>query len=189
MTARSWNALPFVLVVLLGVALVFSNPAFAYDEKNPMVLKCAIDNPPKDMKAVTIKRMGDEIEKRTNGRVMFKYFYGASLIKKPQFADGDRSRSRLVPGCSGCAGGSDQVGVTAGRRRSTMPVAIDHRAPSAIPTSATGSTGMTSSAAASRPSPTMGIGNILGSMDATPTAAARTASPRCIGQKKLLQIA
>jgi TRAP-type C4-dicarboxylate transport system substrate-binding protein len=76
------------MVVLLAVAFGFSNPAFAYDEKNPMVLKCAIDNPPKDMKAVTIKRMGDEIEKRTNGRVTFKYFYGASLIKKPQFVDG-----------------------------------------------------------------------------------------------------
>ena len=77
----------FGIVVLLGVAFVFMNPALAYDEKNPMVLKCAIDNPPQDMKAVTIKRMGDEIEKRTNGRVQFKYFYGASLIKKPQFVD------------------------------------------------------------------------------------------------------
>ena len=88
MKAQSCKTVSFVLVVLLGVAFALSNPAFGYDEKNPMVLKCAIDNPPKDMKAVTIKRMGDEIEKRTNGRVTFKYFYGASLIKKPQFADG-----------------------------------------------------------------------------------------------------
>ena len=83
MKARSRKTVPIILVVLLGVAFVFSNPVFGYDEKNPMVLKCAIDNPPKDMKAVTIKRMGDEIEKRTNGRITFKYFYGASLIKKP----------------------------------------------------------------------------------------------------------
>ena len=88
MNVRSRKTALFILLVLLGVAFVFSNPVFGYDEKNPMVLKCAIDNPPKDMKAVTIKRMGDEIEKRTNGRVTFKYFYGASLIKKPQFVDG-----------------------------------------------------------------------------------------------------
>lgn len=52
-----------------------------------MVLKCAIDNPPGDMKAKTIKRMGDMIEAQTNGRIQFKYFYGSSLIKKSQFVD------------------------------------------------------------------------------------------------------
>ena len=59
----------------------------AYDEKDPMVLKCGIDNPPQDMKARTIKKLGDLVTERTNGRIQFKYFYGASLIKKPQFVD------------------------------------------------------------------------------------------------------
>ena len=76
-----------VFTAVLGMSLAFSSPALAYDEKDPMVLKAAIDNPPGDMKAVTIKRMGDLIEQRTNGRVKFQYFYGGALIKKPQFVD------------------------------------------------------------------------------------------------------
>ncbi len=79
---------PVFLLLLLGFVFTPSGSVFAYDEQNPMVLKVGIDNPPQDMKAVTIKRLGDEIEKRTNGRVTFKYFYGGSLIKKPQFVDG-----------------------------------------------------------------------------------------------------
>ena len=63
------------------------NQTHAYSEESPMVLKCAIDNPPGDMKAKTIKRMGDMIETQTNGRIQFKYFYGSSLIKKSQFVD------------------------------------------------------------------------------------------------------
>lgn len=87
MKPMSWKMIAVVFTAVLGMSLAFSNPAFAYDEKNPMLLKAAIANPPKDMKAVTIKRMGDMIEERTNGRVKFKYFYGTSLIKKPQFVD------------------------------------------------------------------------------------------------------
>lgn len=87
MKLKSWNVIAVVFTAVLGMSLTLSSPAFAYDEKNPMVLKAAIDNPPGDMKAVTIKRMGDLIEERTNGRVKFQYFYGGSLIKKPQFVD------------------------------------------------------------------------------------------------------
>jgi TRAP-type C4-dicarboxylate transport system substrate-binding protein len=87
MKPRTGKIAIIVLVTLLATAIYFNHPAVAYDEKNPMVLKAAIDNPPGDMKAVTIKRMGDMIEERTNGRVKFQYFYGASLIKKPQFVD------------------------------------------------------------------------------------------------------
>lgn len=74
---------------LIVFTMVFSLPGAvsAYSEKDPMVLKCGIDNPPNDIKARSIKRLGDLVEKRTNGRVTFKYFYGASLIKKPQFVD------------------------------------------------------------------------------------------------------
>jgi TRAP-type C4-dicarboxylate transport system substrate-binding protein len=67
--------------------LTFSGTALAYSEKDPLVLKCAIDNPPGDMKARTIKRIGDIVEERTKGRIKFEYFYGGSLIKKPQYVD------------------------------------------------------------------------------------------------------
>jgi len=75
------------LAVLVCITAAFCN-SFAYDEKNPLILKCAIDNPPGDMKAITIKRLGDFVEEKTNKRVQFKYFYGSSLIAKPQFVDG-----------------------------------------------------------------------------------------------------
>jgi TRAP-type transport system periplasmic protein len=87
MKGLPWKMATIVFVALLATAIFSTSPAFAYDEKNPMLLKAAIANPPKDMKAVTIKRMGDLIQERTNGRVTFKYFYGTSLIKKPQFVD------------------------------------------------------------------------------------------------------
>ena len=70
-----------------GLMLAFSGSAMAYSEKDPMVLKASIDNPPGDMKAKTIKYFGDIVEKRTNGRIKFEYFYGGSLTKKPQYVD------------------------------------------------------------------------------------------------------
>lgn len=81
------NVLKVFVVVAVGFTFLFSTSAMAYDEKKPMVLKAAIDNPPGDMKAKTIKKLGDMIETQTNGRVKFKFFYGSSLIKKPQFVD------------------------------------------------------------------------------------------------------
>jgi TRAP-type transport system periplasmic protein len=80
---RLWH----VFLALAVLMLAFSGPAMAYSEKDPMVLKASIDNPPGDMKAKTIKYFGDLIEKRTNGRIKFEYFYGGSLTKKPQFVD------------------------------------------------------------------------------------------------------
>jgi len=76
-----------LVVPLVFLSFLFSGLAFAYSEQDPMVLKCGIDNPPGDMKARTIKRLGDFVQEKTNGRVVFKYFYGTSLIKKPQFVD------------------------------------------------------------------------------------------------------
>jgi TRAP-type C4-dicarboxylate transport system substrate-binding protein len=75
--------------MVLGLALVFTLPglSLSYDKNDPMIIKCGIDNPPQDMKAVTIKKLGDMVEQGTDGRVQFKYFYGGSLIKKPQFID------------------------------------------------------------------------------------------------------
>ena len=76
-----------LFMVFICLTMIFSGLVYAYDEKNPLILKVAIDNPPADMKAVTIKRIGDLVEERTNKRVQFKYFYGSSLISKPQFVD------------------------------------------------------------------------------------------------------
>lgn len=72
---------------LAALSLAFSGSALGYSEKDPLVLKCGIDNPPGDMKARTIKRIGDIVEERTKGRIKFEYFYGGSLIKKPQYVD------------------------------------------------------------------------------------------------------
>jgi TRAP-type C4-dicarboxylate transport system substrate-binding protein len=76
------------LSFLLGVTFAFPGFSLSYSEKDPMVLKCGIDNPPGDMKSRTIKRLGDFVEQRTNGRFKFQYFYGGSLINKTQFIDG-----------------------------------------------------------------------------------------------------
>jgi TRAP-type C4-dicarboxylate transport system substrate-binding protein len=79
-----------VFLLFAGMAilmLAISGPALAYSEKDPLVLKCAIDNPPGDMKAKTIKHFGDIVEQKTKGRIKFEYFYGGSLIKKPQYVD------------------------------------------------------------------------------------------------------
>ncbi len=77
-----------LFVCTIGITVALSGSAFAYSKEDPMVFKCAIDNPPFDVKARTIKRLGDMVTERTNGRIVFKYFYGASLIKKPAFVDG-----------------------------------------------------------------------------------------------------
>ena len=77
-----------LFVFTIGITVALSGSAFAYSKEKPMVFKCAIDNPPFDVKARTIKRLGDMVTERTNGRIVFKYFYGASLIKKPAFVDG-----------------------------------------------------------------------------------------------------
>jgi len=79
--------LALLVAGVLCVMLAFSGSVFAYSEKDPMILKCGIANPPGDMKAKAIKRLGDMVGERTNGRIEFKYFYGASLIKKPQYVD------------------------------------------------------------------------------------------------------
>lgn len=76
-----------VFMITLFSGSILAGTAVAYDEKNPMVLKCSIDNPPFDMKARTIKMIGDIVEKEANGRITFKYFYGGSLTKKPQYID------------------------------------------------------------------------------------------------------
>ena len=84
---KKQQGISLIFMVVVVAAIFSANPALAYDSSSPMVLKCAIDNPPGDMKAQTIKKLGDLIEDRTKGRVKFQFFYGSSLIKKPQFVD------------------------------------------------------------------------------------------------------
>ncbi len=72
----------------LGFSFVQPGPSFAYSEKDPMILKCGIDNPPGDMKSRTVKHLGDFVEQKTNGRFKFQYLYGGSLLNKTQFIDG-----------------------------------------------------------------------------------------------------
>jgi len=76
-----------LLIIAAAIAFIFPGSVIAYSKKSPMVLKCGIDNPPQDMKSQTIKRLGDLVEERTDGRIKFQYFYSTSLIKKPQFVD------------------------------------------------------------------------------------------------------
>ena len=82
------HATLFFFVFAISMTLAFSGSVFAYSKEKPMVIKCAIDNPPKDIKARTIRKLGEQVTEKTGGRVVFKYFYGASLIKKPAFVDG-----------------------------------------------------------------------------------------------------
>ena len=82
------NYLVFHLILWMSVIFLFINLGYSYSEKEPLVLKCAIDNPPQDMKSRTIKRLGDFVEEKTGGRIKFQYFYGGSLMSKPQFIDG-----------------------------------------------------------------------------------------------------
>jgi TRAP-type transport system periplasmic protein len=81
------NFVTVLFVFVIAFMFVFSGSAFAYSKEKPLVLKAAIDNPSTDIKARTIKRLGDLIEKKTNGRIKFEYFYGGSLISKPAFID------------------------------------------------------------------------------------------------------
>lgn len=76
-----------MLAALAVLALVFYGTAMAYSEKEPLVFKCSIDNPPGDMKARTIKQLGDLVEAKVKGRIKFEYFYGGSLTKKPQYIE------------------------------------------------------------------------------------------------------
>ena len=87
---KKGSRLPQVFCVFTGLLILMltvSGAAMAYSEKEPLVLKASIDNPPGDMKARTIKYFGDIVEKKTNGRIKFEYFYGGSLTKKPQYVD------------------------------------------------------------------------------------------------------
>jgi TRAP-type C4-dicarboxylate transport system substrate-binding protein len=87
MKKRGAGLVFLVFAGLVAAILASSGPAFSYSEKDPLVLKAAIDNPPGDMKARTIKHFGDLVEQRTHGRIKFEYFFGGSLIKKPQYVE------------------------------------------------------------------------------------------------------
>ena len=84
---KSGYWVPGIFILFIAAVFTFTGQVFAYSSSSPMVLVCSVDNPPGDMKAKTVKRIGDLVSKRTDGRIKFKYFWGSSLIKKPQFVD------------------------------------------------------------------------------------------------------
>jgi len=77
-----------VCAILVGIMFGISDFALAYSEKEPMVLKCGIDTPPTEDEARMVTLLGNLVQKRTNGRLKFQFFYSASLIKKPQLVEG-----------------------------------------------------------------------------------------------------
>jgi len=78
----------FVLITgLMVLVFALAGSALAYSEKEPLVFKCSVDNPPGDMKARTVKRIGDMVQEKAKGRIKFEYFFGGSLTKKPQYVD------------------------------------------------------------------------------------------------------
>lgn len=87
MKRKLYFSIMFLFISIFCVSVALSGTADAYSKEKPMVIKCAIDNPPGDMKSRTIKRMGDIVEQKTDGRIKFEYFFGGSLIKKPQYVD------------------------------------------------------------------------------------------------------
>lgn len=81
-----------VTEILLLVFFVFTGAvtysAWGYSEVDPMVLKCGLSSPPTEDESRTVTMLGNVVQKRTNGRLQFKFFYGSSLIKKPQLFEG-----------------------------------------------------------------------------------------------------
>ncbi|MBW1804052.1 MAG: TRAP transporter substrate-binding protein DctP [Deltaproteobacteria bacterium] len=77
-----------VLTLVVGIMFGVSDVALAYSEKKPMVIKCGISSPPTEDEARTVTLLGKVVQKRTKGRLKFQFFYGASLIKKPQLVEG-----------------------------------------------------------------------------------------------------
>ena len=88
MRKKSINSVLLAGIVIICITLTFSTTAFAYDEKKPMVLKVGISSPATEDEAKAATMFGKIVQKRTKGRVQFKFFYGASLIKKPQLVEG-----------------------------------------------------------------------------------------------------
>jgi TRAP-type C4-dicarboxylate transport system substrate-binding protein len=72
-----------LFVFSICVALVFSTAAFAYDENSPMVLKAGISSPPTEDEARAVTLFGNEVQKRTKGRVQFKFFTVPPSLKNP----------------------------------------------------------------------------------------------------------
>lgn len=76
------------LVILCSIFLLatFGDKTFA--QSGTMTLKVGIKNPPHDVVAKTIKRFSDQVEKKTEGRIKFTYYYNETLITGFQFVDG-----------------------------------------------------------------------------------------------------
>jgi len=75
----------FFLVMTLGVCFLF-NGRTAYAE--PIELRYANLFPPTHIHSKVFEAWGNEIEKRTNGKVKFFYFHGGALLKGAKIYDG-----------------------------------------------------------------------------------------------------
>ena len=74
-----------LLVVLIGTGV---STVSAYDAQNPMVFKCSMDGPEHHDESQLVMHIGQLVQERTQGRLVFKYFFGGSLLKKTQLVDG-----------------------------------------------------------------------------------------------------
>ena len=89
MKVKSITMRACLLVLAAGLLLLWSaETSFSYDAKSPLTLKVGIKNPPHDVVARTIKRFTDQVEKQTEGRIKFNYYYNETLITGVQFVDG-----------------------------------------------------------------------------------------------------
>jgi TRAP-type C4-dicarboxylate transport system substrate-binding protein len=96
--SKKWHKWPMVLVVGLALAVAMGwagdnsgGVAFAAKEK-PIVLKFAGSEPPVSMYAKKMDWWGNEIEKRTGGRVKIKMYHGSTLAKAPVTLDAVRAK-------------------------------------------------------------------------------------------------
>lgn len=84
MKKKSWP-LVFILSVTFGVFLTMQTPVFAAD---PIQLSFANLFPPTHLHSKTYEAWGNEIEKRTGGKVKFNYYHGQTLLKGDKIYDG-----------------------------------------------------------------------------------------------------
>lgn len=78
-------ALPLIGVV--GLALVFCGSSFAYDKENPMIMRVGCINPAADLECKLLHKLGDMVEKDSDGRIKFQYSYSGSLFPPPQLVE------------------------------------------------------------------------------------------------------
>lgn len=77
-----------VLCCCFVVALVICSTSFSIAGSKPIEFTFSTFFPPTHIQAKLCVAYGEEIEKRTNGRVKFTHFPGSALLKGPEIYDG-----------------------------------------------------------------------------------------------------